>query len=60
MTYNEDLEQATLRFDRELDPSFEAHTLKMGFNYTLSDGLSGFYRSSYEGKQLGNLLSWQS
>ncbi|KAK9845543.1 hypothetical protein WJX84_010042, partial [Apatococcus fuscideae] len=49
VTYDEDLGQATLRFDREVDPSFEPHTLKMSFNYTLSDGLSGFYRSSYKG-----------
>ncbi len=49
MTYNEDLWQATIQFDQEVEAGTQPQTLQLGFNYTLSDGLSGFYRSFYKG-----------
>ena len=49
VVYNEDLGQATIKFGQEVNPLMTAHTLQLGFNYNLSDGLSGFYQSVYTG-----------
>ncbi len=45
---NDTLGQLTLAFPRLL--SEETLTVLIRFNYTLSQGLSGFYRSQYTGK----------
>ena len=44
---NETLGQLTLAFPRQL--SYETVTVRLKFNYTLKEGLSGFYRSQYTG-----------
>ena len=50
VTYNVDLWQATIQLEHELDPKDQLQTIRLGFSYTLSDGLSGFYRSFYKGR----------
>ncbi len=52
---NETLGQLTLAFPRLL--SAETVTLVLHFNYTLAQGLSGFYRSHYEGACSGSLVA---
>jgi len=46
--FNETSEQLTLAFPKLITAS--QLSLLLRFNYTLNEGLSGFYRSSYKGE----------
>ena len=58
---NETLEQATIRFPSPVPPAYSGtRRLALDFNYPLSQGLSGFYRSTHQGDAQHSLLWPQS
>ncbi len=54
--FNETSEQLTLAFPTVITAPQLSVLLR--FNYTLNEGLSGFYRSSYKGDPLTLTLLW--
>jgi hypothetical protein len=55
---SKEYQQLVLHFDKALPLAPVKPVLQLNFTYTLQEGLDGFYRSSYIGKQGMWVLTW--